>query len=698
MYGVKDFVLCVGRLESRKNQLMLLKALEDSEVPVVLVGGGFTYQPEYAEAVRNFKRRGETLVLGRLEPEMLAAAYAAAKVHALPSWYELPGLVSLEAASYGCAVVVTDNGTARDYFGDCAMYCNPGDEQSIRKAIEAALAAPVSPTLRAVVEQFRWDSIGPTTVTVYQDILGRKPRVLQKHEVTMGSTIQPKEGTQASVSGFGSYDLFTDVTEFQELLERGELAGKNGELAKAHELLEKAERINAQSVRLLKARGAILLAESRTEEAKGYFERAWAIEPKDARVLCGLGICEMRHERAITAYRYFVDALAVAPETQVAILQLIPCAYALNKFDDLEQALRRYLQNHENDQEMMYCLAGLLYKTGRFDESGLIAERLLSTNPANERAKELRELVAKGRQSAGSVQSSTAPIGAAASQQPAPVAASQTASAIQSAAAKSGVTGSIERMQVPSTPQVVSPATRASSAIDQEIGNLEEAKRHKRLDEVGRGVANLLERSSISPEQREVVLCLKAEVEVLEGRAPEAEKLYAEILDRNPASARAMAGRAVIAATEGRWDEARSQFERANTFRPRYDLALAGLGLCAWQSGDTATAWERFQQALKANPENTRALLGLMQIGYPMQRYSEIAGAIEAYLELHPADLEWMYSLAGCYYALARLDEATEMVNRIRIFKPEHERANELGSIIDARRRGDVTPTAVEMR
>jgi tetratricopeptide (TPR) repeat protein len=268
----------------------------------------------------------------------------------------------------------------------------------------------------------------------------------------------------------------------------------------------------------------------------------------------------------------------------------------------------------------------------------------------------------------------------------------------QSNTAKSPVTAAIERIVVPSTPQVMSPASKASSAIDQEIGSLEEAKRHKRVAEVQRGANELLNRPMISPEQREIVMCLKAEVEVLEGRIAEAEKVYAEILDRNPASARAIAGRGVIAAAEGRWDEARCQFERANTYRPRYDLALAGLGLCAWQGGDTTTAWVRFEQALKANPENTRALLGLMQIGYPMQRYAEIAAAIESYLELHPADLEWMYSLAGCYYALTRLDEATEIVNRIRVFKPEHEKANELGSMIDARRRGAAAPAAPEMR
>ena len=86
------------------------------------------------------------------------------------------------------------------------------------------------------------------------------------------------------------------------------------------------------------------MAENHVEQAKGFFERAWAIDPKDERVLCGLGMCEWRKENTINAYRYFVDALAVSPDCQIAILQLIPCASALGKYDDLERALRRYVE------------------------------------------------------------------------------------------------------------------------------------------------------------------------------------------------------------------------------------------------------------------------------------------------------------------------------------------------------------------
>jgi len=38
-YGIKNFVLCVGRIEDLKNQLSLISALKGAGIPLVLVGG-----------------------------------------------------------------------------------------------------------------------------------------------------------------------------------------------------------------------------------------------------------------------------------------------------------------------------------------------------------------------------------------------------------------------------------------------------------------------------------------------------------------------------------------------------------------------------------------------------------------------------------------------------------------------------------
>jgi spore maturation protein CgeB len=168
-HGVSDFILCVGRLEQRKNQLMLLEALRDDPRPVVLAGGGFSYQPEYVRLVRALERRGPTLILDRLSSAELTAAYREAAVHCLASWYELPGLVSLEAARHGTRVAASRWGAIEDYLGDGAAYLEPDDPESIRRAIELALH--IDPAVAAErARSFTWERAARELLAVYEEI------------------------------------------------------------------------------------------------------------------------------------------------------------------------------------------------------------------------------------------------------------------------------------------------------------------------------------------------------------------------------------------------------------------------------------------------------------------------------------------------------------------------------------------------
>lgn len=171
-YGVTDYILCVGRIEWRKNQAMLLKALEDSELPVVLVAGNMTYQPEYQESVSRFQRKGKTLIVSNLSREELASAYKGALVHALPSWYELPGLVSLEAAKCGTPIVGTTMGTLSDYMGREATYCNPESLQSIRTAIEVTINKKIDrEKLIEKASQYTWENTAKNLIEMYASVL-----------------------------------------------------------------------------------------------------------------------------------------------------------------------------------------------------------------------------------------------------------------------------------------------------------------------------------------------------------------------------------------------------------------------------------------------------------------------------------------------------------------------------------------------
>jgi glycosyltransferase involved in cell wall biosynthesis len=172
-HGLRDFVLEVGAISPVKNQLGLIRALWDVPVPLVFIGKPAEAMPEYAEQCRALgAQRGKTLFLERMPHDELPGVYALARVHALPSWRETPGLVSLEAACAGCRIVTTTIGSTRDYFGEHAWYVYPDDLAGLRRAVEAALSAPPRPALRArILSEFTWAKAGDATLRAYQRTL-----------------------------------------------------------------------------------------------------------------------------------------------------------------------------------------------------------------------------------------------------------------------------------------------------------------------------------------------------------------------------------------------------------------------------------------------------------------------------------------------------------------------------------------------
>jgi glycosyltransferase involved in cell wall biosynthesis len=166
--GERRGVLCVGRIEPRKNQLALLEALRGSGIPLTLVGQAGRFSRRYTERCRRVAGVDVRFV-GQCEVAELRELYRAARVHVNVSWYETPGLASLEAALGGCNIVVTPGGCTREYFGEMAHYCEPDAPRSIRVAVEAALAAGSDPDLAArVAREFTWDAAARSTLRGYE--------------------------------------------------------------------------------------------------------------------------------------------------------------------------------------------------------------------------------------------------------------------------------------------------------------------------------------------------------------------------------------------------------------------------------------------------------------------------------------------------------------------------------------------------
>jgi len=167
----KDAVICIGMFEPRKGQLSLIQALNNTKYKVFLHGKPPPNHQSYYQKCMD--AAGDNIhIRGRLDSDALYNIYANAKVHVLPSYFETTGLVSLEAAVMGCNIVVTDKGDQRNYFGDDAWYCEPGDPDSIKKAVDAAFNAPYNTTLRdRILKEYTWQRAAEETLKVYKQVL-----------------------------------------------------------------------------------------------------------------------------------------------------------------------------------------------------------------------------------------------------------------------------------------------------------------------------------------------------------------------------------------------------------------------------------------------------------------------------------------------------------------------------------------------
>lgn len=164
-------ILCVARIEGIKNQLNLIRAVNNTPYRLLLIGSPAPNQLNYYRACRNAAAENVTFV-DHLPQKTLACYYRQAKVHVLPSWFETCGLASLEAGAMNCNLVITDKGYTREYFGDHAFYCEPASPDSIHAAIDKAARAPHSGELsNKILKEYTWHRAAEITLNAYKRVL-----------------------------------------------------------------------------------------------------------------------------------------------------------------------------------------------------------------------------------------------------------------------------------------------------------------------------------------------------------------------------------------------------------------------------------------------------------------------------------------------------------------------------------------------
>lgn len=171
-YGLKDFILCVGRIEPRKNQLNMIRALKGISQPLVFIGQYVPHYKAYYDLCR--KEAGPNIHFLEVFPHgspLLASAYAACNTFLLASWLETPGLAALEAALAGAKIVITEEGATREYFQDFAAYAAPDNLNDIRAKALAAFEQKKTPDLKNhILNTYLWKNVAQKTAQVYQEV------------------------------------------------------------------------------------------------------------------------------------------------------------------------------------------------------------------------------------------------------------------------------------------------------------------------------------------------------------------------------------------------------------------------------------------------------------------------------------------------------------------------------------------------
>ncbi|MCT4595034.1 MAG: glycosyltransferase family 4 protein [Anaeromicrobium sp.] len=168
-YNIDNYILCVGRIHKQKNQISLLEALKKETIPIVIAGD--INDKEYLKTCLKIRNKNVFILNDKSKYE-LPSLYKSAKVHVLPSFFEYPGLASMEAGLAGCNVVTTQIGTTKEIFKDYAKYCNPYDVNSIKENIMEAFWEERDSKLREdIYENNNWEKICLKLKNIYRSLI-----------------------------------------------------------------------------------------------------------------------------------------------------------------------------------------------------------------------------------------------------------------------------------------------------------------------------------------------------------------------------------------------------------------------------------------------------------------------------------------------------------------------------------------------
>lgn len=173
-FGCKDFVLEVGSIGPRKNQLTLIRAMKNLPYKLVLVGPFETGCVGYIESCK--REAGENIIFAgsihNTDP-LLASCYSAAKLFVLPSFSEVMPLTLYEAAQAGCQLIASYNFPIDHTIEEYVSRIQPNDVVGLSKLIGEKMNQKTIPVLKSLASQMpTWDDVAYSINEEYKKLIG----------------------------------------------------------------------------------------------------------------------------------------------------------------------------------------------------------------------------------------------------------------------------------------------------------------------------------------------------------------------------------------------------------------------------------------------------------------------------------------------------------------------------------------------
>ncbi|MDZ4678112.1 MAG: tetratricopeptide repeat protein [Oligoflexia bacterium] len=144
--------------------------------------------------------------------------------------------------------------------------------------------------------------------------------------------------------------------------------------------------------------GSLNFQRAQYTQALEYFKKGLELNPFNDRAWCGVALVAREMKDDEWALSVLLRCLDINPHNQVALQVLISWGQTDCDWSVAIERVHVYLENNQDDGEMIYSLAGLYFQTGSLIEAELELTRLDVLHPGRTDVQELKELIMKKKE------------------------------------------------------------------------------------------------------------------------------------------------------------------------------------------------------------------------------------------------------------------------------------------------------------